>query len=96
MLAKVKSYFEEEQMQTHDSVLGYRIDLYFHDYKLATETDENGHSEKNIDYEIKRQKTMKQELGCEFIRIDLPKKTLIFLKLFLKYSGTLNNFLIIN
>ena len=25
-------------------VLSYRIDLYFHDYKLAIETDENGHN----------------------------------------------------
>ena len=36
-------------------MLGYRIDLYFHDYKLPIETDENGHSNRNIDYEIKRQ-----------------------------------------
>ena len=26
--------FEGENMQTQYSVLGYRIDLYFHDYKL--------------------------------------------------------------
>ena len=36
-------------------MLGYRIDLYFHDYKLAIQIDENGHSDKNIDYEIERQ-----------------------------------------
>ena len=28
---------EGENMQTQYSVLGYKIDLYFHDYKLATE-----------------------------------------------------------
>ena len=28
-------------MQTQDSMLGYKIDLYFHDYKLAIEIDEN-------------------------------------------------------
>ena len=28
-------------------------DLCFHDYKLAIETDQNGHSNRNIDYEIK-------------------------------------------
>ena len=28
-------------MRTQYSVLGYRIDLYFHDYKLATKNDEN-------------------------------------------------------
>ena len=34
--------FEGENMQTQYNVLGYRIDLYFHDYKLAIEIDENG------------------------------------------------------
>ena len=38
------------------------MDLYFHDYKLAIEINENGHSERNIDYEIKRQKPIEQEL----------------------------------
>ena len=49
------SSFELENMQTQ-YVLGYRIDLYFHDYKLAVENDENGHSSRNIDQKIKRQK----------------------------------------
>ena len=42
-------------MQRQFSVLGYRIDLYFHDYKLAMEINENGNSNRNIDYEIRRQ-----------------------------------------
>ena len=54
--------------------LSYRIDLYFHDYKLAIEADENGHRNKNIDYEIKRQKAIDQERGCKFIRIDPDKE----------------------
>ena len=48
--------FELESMQTQYNVLGYRIDLYFHDCKLAVENDENGHSGRNIDQKIKRQK----------------------------------------
>ena len=43
-------------MQKQYSVSLYRIDLYFHDYKLAIEIDENGHSNRNIDYEIQRKK----------------------------------------
>ena len=31
-------------MQTQYKVLSYRIDSYFHDYKLAIENDEKGHS----------------------------------------------------
>ena len=51
-------------------MLGYRIDLYFHAYKLAIKFDENGHSDKNIDDEIKRQKAITQKLGRRFIKID--------------------------
>ena len=46
----------------------------FHDYKLAIETDENGHSDRNIAYEIKRKKAVEKELGCKFIRIDPDKE----------------------
>ena len=56
------------------NVLGYGIDLYFHDYKLAIEIDGNSHSARNIVYKTKREKAIEQELGCEFIRIDPDKK----------------------
>ena len=74
MLTKIMSSFEGENMETQYKVLSYRIDLYFHDYKLAIEIDGNGHSDRNIDYEIKRQKAIEQELVCKFIRIDLDKE----------------------
>ena len=45
-------------MQTQYNVLSYRIDLYFHDYKLAILIDECSHSDRNPDYEVKRQKTI--------------------------------------
>ena len=35
------------------NVLSHMIDLYFHDYMLAIEIHENGHSDRNIDHEIK-------------------------------------------
>ena len=37
VLKSVMDALEGENMQTQYSVLGYKIDLYFHDYKLATE-----------------------------------------------------------
>ena len=43
------SSFEGENMKTQYNVLGFGIDLYFHDYKLAREIDENVHSNRNID-----------------------------------------------
>ena len=33
----------------------------------AIVVDENGHSDRNTDDEIKRQNTIEQELGCKFI-----------------------------
>ena len=56
VLTEIMSLFEGENMLTQCNVWRYRIHLYFHDYKLAIEIDENGHSDRNTDYEIKRQK----------------------------------------
>ena len=70
------SPFEGENMQTQ-YVLGYRIDLYFYEFvKFAIEIVENRHSGRNIDYEIKRQKAIEQEIGCQFVRIEPDKEEL--------------------
>ena len=61
--------FEGETMQTQYRVLGYQIDFYFHDHKLAIDVDEKGYKDRNIDYEIQRKKVLQKELGCKFIRI---------------------------
>ena len=47
----LKNTFEGEDMQTQYSVLGYRIDLYFHKHKLAIEVDELGHADKSLSNE---------------------------------------------
>ena len=70
VLKSVMDAFEGENMHTEYSVLEYRIDLYFHDYKLAIEVDEKGHKDRNINHEIQSQKALEKELVCKFIRID--------------------------
>ena len=60
-------------------------DLYFYDYKFAIDIDGNGHSDRNIDYEMKRQKVIEPKLRCELMKIDPNKE---------KYLGTSNNHLI--
>ena len=70
VINSIKDAFEGENMQTQYTVLGYRIDLYFHKYKLAIEVDELGHNDRNIDYEIKRQQALERELNCVLIRIN--------------------------
>ena len=74
VINSIKDAFEGEDIQTQYSVLGYRIDLYFHKYKLATEVDELGHADRNINNEIERQKALEKELNCVFIRINPDEK----------------------
>ena len=63
VLKSIKDAFEGEDMQTQYSVLGYRIDLYFHKHKLAIEVDELGHADRNLNNETERQKaTWKMEI----------------------------------
>ena len=45
--------FERENIQTKYSALGYRIDLYFHEYRLAMEVDEKGYKGRDIDKDKK-------------------------------------------
>ena len=66
----IKDAFEGENMQTQYIVLGYRINLYFHKYKLAIEVDELGHNDRSADHEIQRQRALERELNCVFIRIN--------------------------
>ena len=74
VINSIKDAFEGENMQSQYTVLNYRIDLYFHKYKLAIEVDELGHNDRNIDYEIQRQKALERELNCVFIRINPDEK----------------------
>ena len=59
-LESIKDAFEGGDMQTQHNVVGYRIDLYFHEYELAIEVDELGHNDRNIDYEIQRQRAIEK------------------------------------
>ena len=70
IINSIKDAFEAEDMQTQYTVIGYRIDLYFHKYNLAIEVDELGHNDRNITYEIQRQQALERELNCVFIRIN--------------------------
>ena len=70
VINSIKDAFEGENIQTQYSVLGYRIDLYFHKHKLAIEVDELGHAKKNLINEIGKQKALEKELDCVLIRIN--------------------------
>ena len=74
VLESIKEAFQGEDMQTQYPTLGYRIDLYFHKYRLAIEVDELGHANRNLSDEINRQKVLERELNCVFIRINPDEK----------------------
>ena len=60
IINSIKDMFKGENLQTQYSVLGYRIDLYFLEYKLAIEVDELGHADRNINKKIERQKALEK------------------------------------
>ena len=74
ILSKIVTLFVAKEIIFQRSVLGYRIDAYFPKYKLAIEVDEQEVNERDFDYEIRRQKELEKELGCEFIRINPAKE----------------------
>ena len=70
VIESITDTFKGEDIRIQYIVLGYRIDLYFYEHKLATEIDELGHNGGNTDYETKRERELKNELDCVFIRTD--------------------------
>ena len=68
VISAIKDAFEGENMQTQYTVLSYRIDLYFHEYKLAIEVDELGNADRSADNKIQGQRALEKELICVFVR----------------------------
>ena len=94
IINSIKDTFEGENIQTQYSVLGYRIDLYFHEYKVAIEVDELEHTNRNINNEIERQKALEKELNCIFIRIKPDQKGVNIFKEISKIHRHIKKFLI--
>ena len=49
ILSKVVTLFAAEEIILQHNFLSYRIDAYFPKYKLAIETDKQGHNDRDID-----------------------------------------------
>ena len=93
MLPKIVTVFAAEEIILQHNVLSYRTDAYFLKYKLAIEVDEQGHNDRDIDFEIERQKAIKKELILIINLLGLiqPKKILMLLLKMAKYKITLLN-----
>ena len=57
----------------HEYIL-FRIDVYFTKYFLAVEIDEEGHTDRDLIFEEKRQKALEKKLNCEFVRINTSRE----------------------
>ena len=73
-LSCILKAFKGENMKEQYTVDGYRIDLYFPTHKLAIECDEFGHKDRDIGYEVTRQKYIETKLACTFIRYNPDAK----------------------
>jgi very-short-patch-repair endonuclease len=69
----ISDVFKNENKTDQFSIHHYRIDLYFINYELAIECDENGHLSRNKDYEKKRQKYVESH-NISFIRFNPDEK----------------------
>ena len=71
---EIDPYFYEhhkEKIKVHknDHEHTFRIDVYFTEYFLAVEIDEQNHEGRELIFEKKRQEALEKKLGCKFARI---------------------------
>ena len=74
VLTKLDTYFKTKGKIFQHYVLGYRIDMYIPEYKLAIEVDELGHCMRDLESEIERQKRIEEKMGCKSIGIDSSRE----------------------
>jgi very-short-patch-repair endonuclease len=70
LITIIQTVFSHIPSVTQFFISGYRIDLYFPDYRIAVECDEYGHSSYDTERELARQDTITKLLGCQFIRFN--------------------------
>ena len=70
--SQIEQVFTNEKIKPQHFVLNkYYIDLYFPELKLTVEVDD---LDRNEDEDKKREKQIKEEFDCEFIRINPSKE----------------------
>ena len=55
----------------------FRIDIYFTKYSLAVEIDEKGHTNRDFEFEKKKQEALQEKLNCTFININTSKENYV-------------------
>ena len=55
----------------------FRIDIYFTEYSLAVEIDENGHTDRDLIFEKEREKALEKNLTVHLLELILVKKIMM-------------------
>ena len=76
---EIDPYFYEhyKKIQVDDNDQKYilfRIDIYFTEYSLVVEIDEKGHTDRDLEFEVKRQEALEKKPDYEFIRINTSRE----------------------
>ena len=79
VIESIRGTFKGEDIRIQYTVLGYRIDLYFYDHKLAIEIDELGHNDRNTDYETKEKEKSKTNLIVYLLELILMLQILTYM-----------------
>lgn len=67
-IGQIRRAFQHVRAVEQYKVAPYYVDLYFPDYRLAVECDEEGHRRYSQKDERKRQNYIEQKLNCVFVR----------------------------
>ena len=74
LASQIEQVFANEKIKQQHFVLNkYYINYYFREHKLAVEIDEKAYLDRNEGKDKKREKEIKAELDCAFIRINPSK-----------------------
>ena len=96
ILTKIMKVFASEEILLQHYVLSYKSNLYFRKETLAIEIDEKGHNDRNINYEIKRQKEIEKNLIVKLLELILMENILMYMLKLARHIVTLLNQLKIN
>ena len=70
----IQKVFEEISMKRQFIIGSYRIALYVPEHKLAIECNEHDRKNRDVNYEIRRQKFIEGQLNCKLIRYNPDAK----------------------
>jgi very-short-patch-repair endonuclease len=89
------SYKDVERIKRQYIIGTYKVDLYFKDYKLVVECDENNHEDRDEKYEFERQKFI-ISTGKSIIRFDPNNKNFDLSFVLREIHKFIKNYFIVN